>query len=141
MPTMCTLGHRVSQRAPSTPRVPSSPRRRSADVRATAIGATGRPSTSRTWSPGPNTGRCGSGVAGLRTGPRSDPDAVLGQPRRRVDGAAAVRVDLQVQVRAGGVTGVADLADLLARGDLLAHRDADLGHVAVPADRAVPVPD
>src|SRR4051794_40390446 len=113
MPTMCTLGQRVSQSAPSTPDVFSRPWRRSADVRATASGATGRPSTSRRSGPGPKTGRS----SGIRPG--SDVEAVRGQEGGRVDRAAAVRVDLQVQVRTGRVAGAADLADLLPRGDVL----------------------
>ena len=49
-----------------------------------------------------------------------------------VDRVAAAGADLEVQVRAGGVAGGADGADLLAGGDGVAGGDADVGLVAVP---------
>src|SRR5206468_10808591 len=49
----------------------------------------------------------------------SDDDAARGQPGPGVDLLGAVLPHLEVQVRAGGLTAVADLGDLLAALDLL----------------------
>src|SRR5690606_41838076 len=81
-----------------------------------------------------------SGVAsGDRDG--SEVDAVLSEPAERVDlGAVVARPDLEVQVRPGGLAGVADLGDLLARLALLARDHVVGAQLAVDGDRAVRVP-
>src|SRR5256885_7417251 len=67
--------------------------------------------------------------------------AVVAQPGRRVDRGPAVRMDFEVQVRAGGVTGHPDRADLVSGVHGLADRHAELRHVVVPGYGAVLVPD
>src|SRR4030095_2131531 len=65
--------------------------------------------------------------------------AVRGQPRQRVYRRIAVRVNLEVQMRSGGVAGATNPTDPLA----CRHRatgDQHFGQVAVPGFGAVPVP-
>ena len=54
---------------------------------------------------------------------------------------AIVTATVSVVLRSLEATGVADLAQLVTRAHPVADLDGDLRHVAVPADRAVPVPD
>src|SRR5215207_3890121 len=59
--------------------------------------------------------------------------AVFGEPVEGVDGGLTLpaRVDLEVQVWAGGFTGRADIADVLTSGDAVAGLDGDAGVVHV----------
>src|SRR3954447_5677269 len=70
-------------------------------------------------------------------------DAVVAQPGQRVDLLAvdAALVHLEVQVRAGGLTPVAQQRDRVARLHGLPFRDQDLLHVPVDGDVAVRVLD
>src|SRR3954452_12699341 len=79
-----------------------------------------------------------------RVGPPSaDRQPALGQPVLRVGGLAvhAPDVDLEVQVRAGGLALAADLGDLIAGRDDVAGGHVVVLHVAVDLDVAVGVPD
>src|SRR4051794_32659956 len=73
----------------------------------------------------------------------SDVDAALVQPRDGVDPLAvdAALVDLEVQVRAGGLAALAEQRDLVAGLHVVADVHQDLLHVAVDGDVAVLVED
>src|SRR5699024_9005657 len=101
------------------------------------------PPPHRRLAPGPGWGG-GSWTCRLTRGAtaaRSERDAVLGQPRHRVDLLSAVLPDLEVQVRAGRLAAVAHRGDLLAGVDLLTLGDQGSVDVAVDRDRAVVVLD
>src|SRR3954469_3821648 len=84
-----------------------------------------------------------SSVARLTPAIASDVDAALVQPWDGVDllAADAALVDLEVQVRTGRLTPLAEQRDLLAGLHVVADLHEDLLHVAVDGDVAVLVED
>src|SRR3954452_14466486 len=84
-----------------------------------------------------------SSLARLTPPIRSDVDAALVQPRDGVDPLAVdpALVHLEVQVRARGLTPLAEQRDRLTGLHVVAHAHLDLLHVAVDGDVAVLVED
>src|SRR6478672_5369556 len=64
-----------------------------------------------------------------------------GEPGQGRHGGAALRVDLEVDVRTSRVPGAAAVGDELPGGDLVTDRDEQAAVVRHPGDGAVPVAD